>query len=112
VKKVEAIVRRNKADDVKNALSANGFFGMWVYGVRGFGHRTGHTETYRGIEYAVDFVPNVKIELVCADENLAVVVETILGAARTGRVGDGKVFIIDLHEALRICTGKRGEDAV
>jgi nitrogen regulatory protein P-II 1 len=112
VKKVEAIVRHFKLEDVKNALTEHGIHGMTVSEVRGFGRQKGHTEIYRGTEYAVDFVPKVKIEVVCTDDNLQAVVDTILQTAQTGQIGDGKIFVTDLQDSIRIRTGERGEDAL
>ncbi len=112
MKKVEAIIRHFKLEDVKNALSETGTQGMTITEVRGFGRQKGHTEMYRGTEYAVDFVPKVKIEVVVDDEGLQAVVDTILRTAQTGQIGDGKVFISDLQEAIRIRTGERGAEAL
>jgi len=112
MKKIEAIVRHFKLEDVKNALTEQGIHGMTVTEVRGFGRQKGHTEMYRGTEYTVDFVPKVKIEVVCADDNLQTVVDTILQAAQTGQIGDGKLFVTDLQDSIRIRTGERGEDAL
>ena len=112
MKKVEAIVRHFKLEDVKNALTEHGIHGMTVSEVRGFGRQKGHTEIYRGTAYAVDFVPKVKIEVVCTDANLEAVVDTILQTAQTGQIGDGKIFVTDLQESIRIRTGERGEDAL
>ena len=112
VKKIEAIVRHFKLEDVKNALTEQGIHGMTVSEVRGFGRQKGHTEMYRGTEYAVDFVPKVKIEIVCADDNLQSVTETILRTAQTGQIGDGKIFVTDLQEAIRIRTGETSEEAL
>jgi nitrogen regulatory protein P-II 1 len=112
MKKVEAIIRHFKLEDVKNALSDLGIHGMTVSEVRGFGRQKGHTEMYRGTEYAVDFVPKQKIEIVCADKQLSSVLDTILKTAQTGQIGDGKVFVSTLDEAIRIRTGETGEDAL
>jgi nitrogen regulatory protein P-II 1 len=112
MKKVEAIVRHFKLEDVKNALTEQGVHGMTVTEVRGFGRQKGHTEVYRGTEYAVDFVPKVKIEIVCSDANLQTVVDTLLRTAPTGQIGDGKIFITDLSEVIRIRTGESGEAAI
>jgi nitrogen regulatory protein P-II 1 len=112
MKKVEAIVRHFKLEDVKNALTEQGVHGMTVSEVRGFGRQKGHTEMYRGTEYAVDFVPKVKIEVVCSDANVATVVDTILRTAQTGQIGDGKLFVTDLNNVVRIRTGETGEDAL
>jgi nitrogen regulatory protein P-II 1 len=112
MKKVEAIVRHFKLEDVKNALTERGIQGMTISEVRGFGRQKGHTEMYRGTEYAVDFVPKVKIEVVCSDANLPVVVDIILRTAQTGQIGDGKLFVTDLSNVIRIRTGETGEDAL
>src|SRR3974377_2165740 len=112
MKKVEAIVRHFKLDDVKQALTERGIVGMTVTEVRGFGRQKGHTEMYRGTEYEVDFVPKIKIEVVVADAKLPTVLETIMSSAQTGQVGDGKMFVSDLAEAVRIRTGESGETAI
>lgn len=112
MKKVEAIFRHFKLDDVKNALSEKGISGMTVTEVRGFGRQKGHTEIYRGAEYAVDFVPKVKVEVVCSDDQVDMVVSTVVEAARSGQIGDGKVFISDIQSAVRIRTGETGEAAI
>ncbi len=112
MKKIEAIVRHFKLEDVKNALTEQGIHGMTVSEVRGFGRQKGHTEIYRGSEYAVDFVPKVKIEVACSDADVQTVIDTILQNAQTGQIGDGKVFVFDLHTAIRIRTGETGEEAL
>jgi nitrogen regulatory protein P-II 1 len=112
MKKIEAIIRHFRLEDVKNALSDKGILGMTVTEVRGFGRQKGHTEMYRGTEYAVDFVPKVKVEVVVADEQMQNVIDTILRAAQTGQIGDGKIFVSDLKEAIRIRTGETGKDAL
>jgi nitrogen regulatory protein P-II 1 len=112
MKKVEAIVRHFKLEDVKNALTDHGLHGMTVTEVRGFGRQKGHTEMYRGTEYAVDFVPKAKLEVVCTDQQVERVVDTILRSAQTGQIGDGKIFISDLSGAIRIRTGETGEEAL
>jgi nitrogen regulatory protein P-II 1 len=112
MKKVEAIVRIFKLEDVKNALSAKGVQGMTITDVKGFGRQKGHTEMYRGTEYKVEFVPKVKIELAVADENLQSVLETIMRTAQTGQIGDGKIFVSDLQNTIRIRTGETGELAI
>jgi nitrogen regulatory protein P-II 1 len=112
MKKVEAIVRHFKLEDVKNALTESGVHGMTVSEVRGFGRQKGHTEMYRGTEYTVDFVPKVKIEVICSDDNLQNVVDTILKSAQTGQIGDGKIFVHDLIDSIRIRTGETGEEAL
>ena len=112
MKKVEAIIRHFKLEDVKNALSECGIDGMTITEVRGFGRQKGHTEMYRGTEYAVDFVPKVKIEVVCSEDNLKKVVDTMLKTAQTGQIGDGKIFVSTLDEAIRIRTGEVGGEAL
>jgi nitrogen regulatory protein P-II 1 len=112
MKKIEAIVRHFKLEDVKNALTEQGIHGMTVSEVRGYGRQKGHTEIYRGTEYAVDFVPKVKIEVVCSDANVQTVIDTILNTAQTGQIGDGKIFVTDLADAIRIRTGESGEEAI
>ncbi len=112
MKKVEAIIRHFKLEDVKNALAEEGIQGMTAVEVRGFGRQKGHSETYRGTEYAVDFVPKVKLEVVCGDDVLQKVVDTILHTAQTGQIGDGKIFVSDLADAIRIRTGEMGNDAL
>ena len=112
MKKIEAIVQHFKLEDVKDALVGSGFSGMTVSEVRGFGRQKGHSETYRGAEYDVEFVPKVKVEVIVADESTQKVVDIILDATRTGEVGDGKIFVYDLSNAIRIRTGEMGEAAV
>ena len=112
MKKVEAIVRHFKLEDVKNALTERGIHGMTVSEVRGYGRQKGHTEIYRGTEYAVDFVPKVKIEVICSDQNLRTVIDTILQTAQTGQIGDGKIFVTNLDDSIRIRTGEHGEEAL
>jgi nitrogen regulatory protein P-II 1 len=112
MKKVEAVVRHFKLEDVKNALTEKGIHGMTVSEVRGYARQKGHTEIYRGTEYAVDFVPKVKIEVVCSDSNLQSVIDTIVKTAQTGQIGDGKIFVSTLENAVRIRTGEQGEDAL
>ena len=112
MKKVEAIVKPFKLDDVKEALSEVGVHGLTVGEVKGFGRQKGHTESYRGAEYIVDFLPKMKIEVVVPDGLVTQVVEAIERAARTGRIGDGKIFITHVEEAIRIRTGERGEGAL
>jgi nitrogen regulatory protein P-II 1 len=112
MKKVEAIIRHFKLEDVKIALTEQGIAGMTITEVRGFGRQKGHTEMYRGTEYQVDFVPKIKIEVVVPDAKLQTVLDTIMRAAQTGQVGDGKMFVTDLAEAVRIRTGESGENAI
>jgi nitrogen regulatory protein P-II 1 len=112
VKKIEAIVKPHKLDDVKSALTQVGIQGLTVSEVRGFGRQKGHTELYRGSEYTVDFLPKVKIEVVVGDNLVDKVVSVIVGAAKTGSIGDGKVFVLPIDESIRIRTGEKGESAV
>jgi len=112
MKKVEAIIKPFKLDEVKDALGEIGIQGMTVSEVKGFGRTGGKKEVYRGSAYVVDFVPKVKIEVVVADSQVAPVIDAIEKAAKTGRIGDGKIFITPVEEAVRIRTGERGEDAV
>jgi nitrogen regulatory protein P-II 1 len=112
MKKIEAIIKPFKLDEVKDALHEIGLQGLTVVEAKGFGRQKGHTELYRGAEYVVDFLPKVKIELVCTDDLVDRAIEAIQQAARTGRIGDGKIFVTDIHDVIRIRTGERGEDAV
>jgi nitrogen regulatory protein PII len=112
MKKIEAIIKPFKLEDVKEALTSNGVEGMTVIEVKGFGRQKGHTEIYRGSEYTVDFLPKVKLEVVVADDRVDEVVEAIVKAANTGKIGDGKVFVSEVLEAVRIRTGDRGNAAV
>ena len=112
MKKIEAIIKPFKLDEVKTALTKIGVQGLTVCEVRGFGRQKGHKEQYRGAEYTIDFVPKVKIEVVVGDAAVAGVVDAITRAARTGEIGDGKIFVSALEEAIRIRTGERGESAV
>ncbi len=112
MKKVEAIIRHFKLDDVKRALTERGIIGMTITEVRGFGRQKGHTETYRGAEYKVDFVPKIKIEVVVPEAKLQTALDAIIRTAQTGQVGDGKIFVSDLSSVVRIRTGESGEDAI
>ena len=112
MKKVEAIIKPFKLDEVKENLNAVGVRGLTVSEVKGFGRQKGHTELYRGAEYVVDFLPKVKLEIIVQEEMVAKVVETIEKAARTGRIGDGKIFVTPVEDVVRIRTGERGEEAV
>jgi nitrogen regulatory protein PII len=112
MKKIEAIVRPSRVDEVKDALNAAGVSGMTVSEVRGFGRQKGHKELYRGAEYIVDFVPKMKVEAVVQDDFVAQAIEAIERAARTGSLGDGKIFIFDVVEAVRVRTGERGNLAL
>src|SRR5271168_590323 len=112
MKKIEAIIKPFKLEDVKDALGEMGVEGMTVSEVKGFGRQKGHTEIYRGSEYTVDFLPKVKIELVVADSKKEAVVSAIVKVAKTGKIGDGKVFVSTIEEAIRIRTDERGETAI
>ena len=112
MKKIEAIVKPFKLQEVKEALNEIGIQGMTVLEVKGFGRQKGHTEIYRGTEYTIDFMPKVKIEMVLPDAQIDQAVEAILKAAKTGKIGDGKVFVIPVTEAVRIRTNERGDEAV
>ena len=112
MKKIEAIIKPFKLEDVKDALSAVGVEGMTVSEVKGFGRQKGHTEIYRGNEYQVDFLPKIKIEIVVADGVVAGAVEAIVKAAKTGKIGDGKIFVTNIEQVVRIRTGEVNEDAV
>ena len=112
MKKIEAIIKPFKLDEVKNALTKIGVQGMTVTEVNGFGRQKGHTESYRGTEYAIDFLPKSKIELIVTDELVTQVIETIERAAKTGKIGDGKIFLSPVEEVIRIRTGERGRDAI
>lgn len=112
MKKIEAIIRHFKLADVQEALAQCGVTGMTVTEVRGFGRQKGHTEVYRGVEYGVDLVPKIKLELVVPDSEVDAIVETILRMANTGLVGDGKIFVHSLADVIRIRTGETGESAV
>ncbi|MDF7676441.1 P-II family nitrogen regulator [Neisseriaceae bacterium ESL0693] len=112
MKKIEAIVKPFKLDDVREALADAGIFGMTVLEVKGFGRQKGHTEIYRGAEYAIDFLPKVKIELVLPDDRVENAIEIIVQAARSGKIGDGKIFVLPVEEAVRIRTGEQDEEAL
>ena len=112
MKKLEAIIKPYKLDEVKEALTKEGVLGMTMSEVKGFGRQKGHTELYRGAEYVVDFLPKIKIEIVLDDDQVKRVTEIIESAARTGKIGDGKIFIVPLDDAIRIRTGERGEAAL
>ncbi len=112
MKKVEAIIKPFKLDDVKDALNEVGVHGMTAVEVKGYGRQRGHTELYKGAEYVVDFLPKVKLEVVVDDDMVAKVVEAIERAARSGKIGDGKIFVIPVDEVVRIRTGERGSDAL
>ena len=112
MKKIEAVIRHFKLEEVKDALSEIGIHGMTVSEVRGFGRQKGHKEQYRGAEYTVDFLPKAKLEIVVSDAQAKAVIDTILRTARTGQIGDGKIFVTDLGEMIRIRTGETGESAL
>lgn len=112
MKKIEAIIKPFKLDEVKDKLNEIGIHGITVSEVKGFGRQKGHTELYRGAEYVVDFLPKIKLEMVVPDNMAEKVVDTIIKSANTGRIGDGKIFIMNLEDAVRIRTGERGDDAV
>ncbi|MEE8450183.1 MAG: P-II family nitrogen regulator [Thermodesulfobacteriota bacterium] len=112
MKKVEAIIKPFKLDEVKEALSEVGIQGITVSEVKGFGRQKGHTELYRGAEYVVDFLPKIKLEIIVTDDMVTKVVETIEAVAKTGRIGDGKIFVLPVEEVVRIRTGERGAAAI
>ena len=112
MKKIEAIIKPFKLDEVKEALQAAGLQGITVTEAKGFGRQKGHTELYRGAEYVVDFLPKVKIEVVLSDDMVEAAIEAIIGAARTDKIGDGKIFVSPVEQVIRIRTGESGEDAI
>lgn len=112
MRKVEAIIKPFNLDEVKEALNEIGIQGITVSEVKGFGRQKGHTELYRGAEYVVDFIPKIKMEIIVVDDQVAKVVDVIADAAKTGRIGDGKIFVTPIDEIVRIRTGERGEDAI
>lgn len=112
MKKIEAIIKPFKLDEVREALSELGCTGLTVTEVKGFGRQKGHTELYRGAEYTVDFLPKVKVEVILADSMVDKAIDAIIKAARTGKIGDGKIFVTDVSQVVRIRTGETGEDAV
>ena len=112
MKKVEAIIKPFKLDEVKDKLNDIGIKGITVTEVKGFGRQKGHTELYRGAEYVVDFLPKIKLEIVIPDDQLDEVIDTIMKTAQTGRIGDVKIFVLDLKDTIRIRTGERGKDAI
>jgi nitrogen regulatory protein P-II 1 len=112
MKKIEAVIRHFKLEEVKDALTASGINGMTVTEVRGFGRQKGHKEQYRGAEYTVDFLPKVKLEVVVDDAELSAVLDTIIKAARTGQIGDGKIFVTALAQSIRIRTGETGAESL
>ena len=112
MKKIEAVIKPFKLDEVKEALHEIGVQGMTVTEVKGFGRQKGHTELYRGAEYVIDFLPKIKLEIAISDDLVDKVVEAIAGAANTGRIGDGKIFVLPIEQAVRIRTGERGDEAL
>lgn len=112
MKKIEAVIRHHKLDDVKQALVESGFPGMTVTEVRGFGRQKGQTETYRGAEYSIDFVPKIKIELIVDDDGADKALQAIVQASKTGNIGDGKIFVSELSNVVRIRTGETGVEAI
>ena len=112
MKQIEAIIKPFKLDEVKDALTKVGIQGMTITEVKGFGRQKGHTELYRGAEYSVDFLPKVKIQILAPEDKVRQVVDTILQTARTGKIGDGKIFILPVEEVVRIRTGEKGTDAI
>lgn len=112
MKKIEAIIKPFKLDDVKEALSEIGIYGMTVTEVNGYGRQKGHKEIYRGAEYVVDFVPKIKLEIVVTDDRLEESIDTIRTAANSGKIGDGKIFVLDVEQAIRVRTGESGNDAI
>lgn len=112
MKKIEAIIKPFKLDDVKEALSEIGIYGMTVTEVNGYGRQKGHKEIYRGAEYVVDFVPKIKLEIVVTDDRLDETVETIRSATNSGKIGDGKIFVLPVEQAVRVRTGECGDDAI
>ena len=112
MKKIEAIIKPFKLDDVREALTDVGITGMTVTEVKGFGRQKGHTELYRGAEYAIDFLPKVKLEIIVSDEQVDECVDTIIDTAQTGKIGDGKIFVYDVERVIRIRTGEENEEAI
>ena len=112
MKKVEAVIKPFKLDEVKDQLNEIGIKGITVTEVKGFGRQKGHTELYRGAEYVVDFLPKIKLEIIIGDDQLEDVINAIMKSAQTGRIGDGKIFVTDLQDTIRIRTGERGEEAI
>lgn len=112
MKKIEAIIKTFKLDEVKQALTAMDIKGMTVTEVKGYGRQKGHTEVYRGAEYVVDFIPKVKIEILVADDMVEKTIDAVIGAARTGKIGDGKIFVLPVEKTVRVRTGDTGNDAI
>lgn len=112
MKKIEAIIRHFKLEDIKSSLTEAGVQGMTITEVKGFGRQKGHTEMYRGNEYAIDFIPKVKVEIVVPDNLVSTVIDTLITRAQTGQIGDGKIFVTELQQVIRIRTGETGDDAI
>ncbi len=112
MKKIEAIIKPFKLDDVKEALNSIGIKGMTISEVKGYGRQKGHTEIYRGAEYLVDFLPKIKIEIIVAAEQVDMVIDTIVQASRTGKIGDGKIFVLPVERVVRVRTGETGQEAI
>ena len=112
MKKIEAIIKPFKLDEVREALSAIGIMGLTATEVKGFGRQKGHTELYRGAEYVVDFLPKVKLDLIISDDMLEKAIEVIVSTAHTGKIGDGKIFVMDVNQVIRIRTGEKGDTAI
>jgi nitrogen regulatory protein P-II 1 len=112
MKKVEAIIKPFKLDDVKESLKEIGIQGLTVTEVKGFGRQKGHTELYRGAEYVIDFLPKIKLEIIVSDDMVTKVIDAIMDKAKTGKIGDGKIFVLPMEEVIRIRTGERGDDAL
>lgn len=112
MKKIEAIIKPFKLDDVKDALNGIGIKGMTIYEVKGYGRQKGHTEIYRGAEYVIDFLPKLKIEIIVSSEQVDQVVDTIVAAAKTGKIGDGKIFVLPVESIVRVRTGERDHEAI
>jgi len=112
MKKIEAIIKPFKLDELKEAFSSIGLHGMTVTEVKGFGRQKGHKEVYRGAEYVVDFIPKVKVEIVTNDDQVEQIVETIISAVNTGKIGDGKIFVLPVEEVVRVRTGEKGNEAI
>jgi len=112
MKKIEAIIKPFKLDEVKDALNGIGIKGMTVTEVKGYGRQKGHTEIYRGAEYVVDFIPKIKLEIIVPDEQVDQVIDTILAIARTGKIGDGKIFVLPVERVVRVRTGETGNEAI
>ncbi len=112
MKKVEAIIKPFKLDDVKESLKEIGIQGLTVTEVKGFGRQKGHTELYRGAEYVIDFLPKIKLEIIVSDDMVTKVIDAIMDSAKTGKIGDGKIFVLPMEEVIRIRTGERGDDAL